>query len=272
LAPAYARGMLAAAAASFAYRPGAPVLRSIDVRVQAGRVTAVIGPNGAGKSTLLRLLVGIVRPASGAITLQGADLSLMTHKHRARRIAYIPQRTSVAFAYTVRQYVALGRYSAAVRDDAGAVDRALARMDLHSRADDPVPELSAGQQQRAAFARALAQLDQRPAPEGTRALLADEPVAAMDPLHAQLSMRVLREQAAAGLAVGVVLHDMSLALRWCDDAVLLAADGRIAAQGTARDVLSPDILQKVFGVGFVRLEDPASAAAAIVPAADLSPL
>ena len=264
--------MLAAAAASFAYRPGAPVLGSIDVRLQPGRVTAIIGPNGAGKSTLLRLLVGIHRPTSGAVTLDGADLGRMPHKHRARRIAYIPQKTSVAFAYTVRQYVALGRYSAAVRDDAPAIDLALARMDLQPRADDLIPELSAGQQQRAAFARALAQLDQTPAPEGTRALLADEPVAAMDPLHALHSMRVLREQAAAGLAFGVVLHDMSLALRWCDDAVLLAADGRVAAQATAKEVLAPEILQSVFGVGFVRLEDPTSAAAAIVPAADLTPL
>jgi iron complex transport system ATP-binding protein len=264
--------MLAAAAASFAYRRGSPVLRSIDVRLQPGRVSVVIGPNGAGKSTLLRLLVGILRPTSGAITLSGADLGQMTHKQRARRIAYIPQKTSVAFAYTVRQYVALGRYSAAVRDDSGAVERALDRMDLHSRAEDPIPELSAGQQQRAAFARALAQLDQEPAAEGTRALLADEPVAAMDPLHAQHSMRVLREQAEAGLAVGVVLHDMSLALRWCDDAVLLAADGRIAAQGAAKEVLAPHMLQSVFGVGFVRLEDPAGTAAAIVPAADLTPL
>jgi iron complex transport system ATP-binding protein len=264
--------MLVSTSASFSYRPGKPVLQEVSVALEPGAVTALIGPNGAGKSTLLRLLVGVLRPTSGSVTLDGADLAAMGHKERARRIAYIPQKTSIAFAYSVRQYVSLGRYSASMGDDAQSVSRALERMSLQPRAEDPLPELSAGQQQRAAFARALAQLDQAPAPQGTRALLADEPVAAMDPLHCQHAMQVLRDQADLGIAVGVVLHDMSLALRWCNRALLLSADGRVAAQGPTREVLAPGVLDRVFGVRFVRLEDSAAAAAAIVPAGDLTPL
>ncbi len=262
--------MLAANSASFSYRAERPVLRGVQLGLEPGSMTAIIGPNGAGKSTLVRLLVGVLRPTAGSVALDGEELGAMSHRERARRIAYIPQRTSVAFAYTVRQYVALGRYSSGPVDDALPIERALARMDLSGRAGDPLPELSAGQQQRAAFARALAQLDLSPAPGGTRALLADEPISAMDPLHAIRAMEVLREQAAAGLAVGVVLHDMSMALHWCDRAVLLSGEGSVAAAGECREVLAPGVLDAVFGVRFVRLEAPGGAAA-IIPESTPAP-
>jgi iron complex transport system ATP-binding protein len=268
--------MLAATNLSFAYSPSRPVLRGVSLALKPGSVMAIIGPNGAGKSTLLRLLVGVLRPGGaggggggsgggGEVTIDDRPLAGLSHRERARCIAYVPQRTSLAFAYSVRQYVALGRYSAESGDDIGAVERALARLELTERASDPLPELSAGQQQRAALARALAQLDagQGAAAAPTRALLADEPASAMDPAHAHAAMQLLREQADRGLAVGVVLHDLTLALRWCDQAAVLAGDGSLAAAGPVAEVLTPRTLEGVFGIRFVHLEVPGGAAALI---------
>jgi iron complex transport system ATP-binding protein len=252
--------MLSIDEVSFAYSPAKPVLRGVSARLEAGVVTAIVGPNGAGKSTLCRVAVGVLRPGSGSVALGGEDVHALGHRERARRVAYVPQKTSIAFAYTVRQYVALGRYSSAGGGDEAAVERALSRMDLLGRAGDPLPELSAGQQQRAAVARALAQLD---GAGEVKSLLADEPVSAMDPLHALQTMAVLREAAGEGAAVGVVLHDLSLALRWCERAVVLDSSGSVAAAGPVGGVLTPETLQRVFGVRFVRLEAPGGASALV---------
>jgi iron complex transport system ATP-binding protein len=256
---------LTASDISFSYAPGRPVLRAVSVRLCAGAVTVIIGPNGAGKSTLLRILAGLARPASGSVALADRDLARVTHRQRARLLAYLPQRPSLAFAFTVRQVVGLGRYAAARTP--GVIDRALAMVGLADRAGEPFGELSAGQQQRASLARALAQLDLDDLARSASglALLADEPVSAMDPLQALRTMELLRAAAGRGLAVGVVLHDLSLAARFADRAVLLSPQGTVAAQGPGADVLRPEALAPVFGVGFRRLEDAASGAAALVP-------
>jgi iron complex transport system ATP-binding protein len=259
--------MLSTSSLQFSYHAARPVLRELSIALEPGRMTAIVGPNGAGKSTLLRLLAGVLRPGAGQVALDGQDLGSFSYKDRARRLAYVPQKTSIAFAYTVRQYIGLGRYSSGSNDDAAAVDRALERTDLQARADEPLPELSAGQQQRAALARALAQLDLRSPPAGARALLADEPVAAMDPLHALQTMRLLHEQADGGLAVGVVLHDLSLALRWCDRAIALDSAGKLAGAGAAGEILNPDLLERLYGVRFARLQTP-EGLAALIPAAN----
>lgn len=243
--------MLNAEHVEFAYRRDRPVLRAVSMAAPAGAVTAVVGPNGAGKSTLLRLLLGLARPTSGRVLLEGADVTGIPHADRARRLGYIPQRGSVAFAFSVREVVRLGLYAAhSGGDGMASVDAALERVGLRDRADDPFGALSAGQQQRATIARVLAQLE---ASSGPRALLADEPVAALDPRHAVETMALLRGLARDGLAVVVVLHDLMLAARWADAAVLLSADGRVAAAGPPAEVLGPGTLPSVFGVEFERL-------------------
>jgi len=255
---------LQAADLAFSYAPSRPILHNLSFSLQPGSVCALVGPNGAGKSTLLRLLLGVLTPTRGQISLDGQPLQSFSHRQRAQRIAYVPQRTSLAFAFTIREFVRLGRYSVSGREDKSAIAAAMDRAGLLDRADEPIATLSAGQQQRAALARALAQLD-APAPAGSaRFLLADEPVSAMDPRHALEAMALLRSLADSGLGVAVVLHDLTLAVRFCDQALVLSEAGHLAAAGA--HALSPDILDPVFGVSFDRIDGRGGGApAALVP-------
>jgi iron complex transport system ATP-binding protein len=225
---------------------------------------AIVGPNGAGKSTLLRVMAGLLTPSRGTIELDGAALADRSPRQRAKRIAYVAQRPSLAAPCTVWQLVALGRFSAS--SSAGwagqpqrdpAADWAMAQMRVSDWADVPMHELSAGQQQRVSLARALAQLTS-PAGEGAMptcagALLADEPISAMDPAFAVRTLGLLRALTTQGLAVAMVLHDLTLAARHATHAALLACDGRLAAFGPSSDVLAPEALAEVFGVPFARL-------------------
>ncbi len=243
----------------FSYGPDAGrrrVLDGVTMDVSEG-VTAVIGPNGSGKSTLLRLMLGLLRPASGEVAWETSKGIVPAHRlgaaGLARRCAYIPQRAEVSSAFTVREVAALGRFALSASDE--AVFRALDRMDVLDRRDDPYAHLSAGQQQRVVAARALAQLDPGnaragPGALGGKVLLADEPFSALDPAHAELMAGALRETARAGAGVVVVLHDLTTA----DRVLLLDPSGNVAAHGGVGEAMTPEILRRVFGVGFERLE------------------
>ncbi|MEO0482599.1 MAG: ABC transporter ATP-binding protein [Planctomycetota bacterium] len=253
------------------YRRGEPVLREASGVFQAGAFTAVLGPNGSGKSTLLRTLVGALRPMTGSASLEteGAeamDLFSAPARARARRVAFVPQAGGPIFDYTAREVVRLGRFTARGRDDDRAVDAALEQVGLSHVARRPYPSLSIGQRQRVNVARALAQLrlpiGDPPTDElAGKALLADEPVAAMDPKAAADTLGLLRELARAGAAVAVVLHDLSAAARYADRALILSQEGRVVVEGRAEEVLgfeptaaNDDPLEAVFGVAFERGE------------------
>ncbi|MEX2219582.1 MAG: ABC transporter ATP-binding protein [Phycisphaerales bacterium] len=241
--------------AGFAYHPSRPVLRGIGAGLAPGALTVIVGPNGAGKSTLLRLMAGVLRPTAGRVTLDGHDVSALGHGPRARRIGFLAQRTSLAFAYTLRQFVALGRYAAGGAGDPAepSITAALGRAGLADRAGEPFGALSAGQQQRAALARVLIQLESSAEPPERRTLLADEPVSAMDPRHALESMDLLHALARRGLSVAVILHDLSLALRYADHAWVLDPSGTLVAAGPAPATLTPATLDPVFQVRFEAL-------------------
>src|SRR5262249_12498838 len=151
------------------------------------------------------------------------------------------------FAFTVAQVVRLGRYARGAENE-GAVRRSLDRVGLSPRAAEPFGTLSAGQQQLATLARVLAQLD-GPS-DGAPVLLGVDPVEAMDPRHAMETLGLLRDMAAGGAAVLVVLHDLTLAARFADRAIVLGTDGRVAADGDAGEALDPARLEPVFGVPF----------------------
>ncbi len=237
----------------FAFVPVKPVLAGVSARFEPGRVTAVLGPNGSGKSTLLRLLLGVLKPMAGRATLDGRDTTSVVGAARAASIAYIAQRAEGWSPFRVRDVVAMGRH--ALPRDEQAVDAALAATQTSELAEEPIAALSVGQQQRVAVARVLAQMrGRRPISGGTRCVLADEPASAMDPAHARRTMALFRQLAAEGAAVVLVLHDFTLAARDTDDAVLLDASGRVAAQGSADAVLKPEVLEPVFGTRFQRLE------------------
>lgn len=243
---------------TFAYRRGTTVLRDCSAEFPAGAVTAIIGPNGAGKTTLLRALLGLIEPQQGSADHAGAPVLSLRARVRAARLAYAPQRPSIVGAFTTRRVVALGRLALPSRPD--LIDRALADADLSSKAEHPFTTLSAGQQQRAALARALAQLDAWTEAPHPRALLADEPVASLDPAHALAAMGLLRAAAARNIAVILATHDLIAARRFADRAVALNAQGAVAAQGLAADVLSPPTLARLFNVPFDEAATPHGAA------------
>jgi iron complex transport system ATP-binding protein len=226
---------------------GRPILQGINLRVGAGACVALLGANGAGKSTLLRAAIGLSPPRTGSVRLNGADPFLMEASARARAAAYLPQIRGLAWPLLVRDVVALGRFAhggnlgALHGPDAAAVERALAACDLQDLADRNADTLSGGERALMHIARALA----AEAP----VLFADEPVAALDPLHAWRVMELIRDFAQKGGAAVTVLHDPALAGRFCNRIVGLK-DGRIQADGAPRDVLTPDFLAQIYGAAF----------------------
>lgn len=223
----------------------APALRNICVRLDRarGRIVALIGPNASGKSTLLRCIIGALRPDSGAVLLNGRALHRMKPREIAHSVAYVPQRSIVSAAFSVRQVVELGRYALSPSDR--RVIDAIDRMDLSSVTSRPYRALSVGQQQRVMLARALAQLE----PHAILAL--DEPTAAMDLRHVAMTHHALVELAGSKMDTTIIIamHDLTLAASIAQE-VWLLKDGRLIASGSAGDVLEPEHLRAAFDVGF----------------------
>jgi iron complex transport system ATP-binding protein len=231
--------------------PGQPVLAWASGALAPGRVTAILGPNGAGKSTLLGLLAGLAEPAHGQVLLQGRVVTDHAPEHIARWRAVMPQDTAVAFDFTVREVVDMGRYPHRRQPsahEAQVVDAAMQATGVAHLAARSVTTLSGGERARTHLARALAQIWE-PVPEAPhRWLLLDEPTAALDLAHQHQTLRLLRRWAVQqGVGVVVVLHDLNLALRYAHDAVLLAQGG--ALFGQVDEVVTPATVQRVWGVG-----------------------
>lgn len=227
---------------SVALQVGRSILvKDVSCSIGAGQVTGLIGPNGAGKSTLLMAMAGLVSLASGSIALDGRTLNQWQAGTLARRRAYLPQTASIHWPITVSEAVALGRLPFGDAGGAGraAVLQAIEDCDLGRLASRPVSSLSGGERARVHLARLLAQ---QPA-----LILADEPASELDPAHQLRALALLRQAAARGAAVVVVLHDLTAAARWCDR-ILLLAQGGLMAEGPPTDVLTAPILAAAFGI------------------------
>ena len=221
------------------------VLQNIDLSLEPGRLTALIGPNGAGKTTLMRAMAGLVRPSAGEVALNGAPVARMRASERAQAIAYLPQGGAVAWPLPVESVVALGRLPHGEEPDRlpkpgrEAVAAALLSVGLQGFETRPAAALSGGERARMLLARALA--TQAPA------LLADEPVAALDPRHQLIVLDVLKAHAHAGATVVAILHDLNLAARFADRIVLLN-QGKLEASGSPEAVLTEARLASSFGI------------------------
>lgn len=227
-------------------RYGARVaLDGVSLSIGKGALVGLLGPNASGKTTLLRALAGLVRPDAGAIRFDGVPADGLSARARARRIAYLEQGAQCHWPLSAERVVALGRlahqgpWSRATEADRRAVAAAMARCDVTALADRPVTTLSGGEAARVLLARALA--------AEPDILLADEPVSHLDPYHQIGVMEVLRRLADEGALVIAVLHDLSLAARFCDRLVLLSA-GRVAADGPPAAVMTAATLARVFSV------------------------
>ncbi len=227
---------------SFSYPRGPRVLNAVKCAIEPARVTAIVGPNGAGKSTLIRLLAGLRHTDSGSVRIDDRALSSLRPRDRAQRIAFLEQRPTLAFDFSVLRVVSFGAFTG--ERDCALISEALARFELEDIRDQPFASLSVGQQQRCAFARAWVQIAGR----DNAYLLADEPCSAMDPRHTIQTMKSMRELAVAGLGIGVVIHDLNIACRFADRAIVLNQHGRLAAQGTVEQAMTPEILAQVFEV------------------------
>jgi iron complex transport system ATP-binding protein len=220
------------------------VIRGLSLpALRGGGLTAVLGPNGSGKSTLLKVVAGLVPARRGQLTMDGRDLGHLSPAARSRLIAYMPQSLPAAVHLRVLESVLVaGRAHArdSTKTDADAASALLARLGIGHLALRYLDELSGGQKQLAGLAQALIR--------EPRVLLLDEPLSALDLHHRFQVMALLkRETAARGLVTLVVLHDLDMALRHADHAVLVHA-GRIAAEGVPVDVITPATLAAVYGV------------------------
>ncbi len=225
-------------------------LADIDLTLGAGEVLVLVGPNGSGKSTLAGALAGLLPPSGGQVRLGDRDLSSLSPRDRARRIGLLPQQAQSAWPVTVANLVAFGRIPhgdvPAVPGRVGgpahrAIASALAALNLTNYADRPVTHLSGGEQARAHLARVLA--------GEPDVIIADEPIAELDPAHAVQVMAMLRRLARDGRAVLATMHDLSMALRFADR-IAVMTDGRIQDLGSPADVAGGAALEDAFGIPF----------------------
>lgn len=223
---------------------GRAVVRGVSAQLSAGALTGIIGPNGAGKSTLARAMLGLV-PVTGHVAIDGEAIATIARDRLARRLAYLPQGQTLHWPLTVERLVGLGRLphlgplSRVSAADEAAIERAMRRADILDLRTRDATELSGGERARVLLARALA--------VEAPALIADEPLASLDPGHQIDVMDVLRVEALNGTLVIAVLHDLTMAGRYCDR-LLLLDQGRIVADGAPADVLTRDHLRTVYGI------------------------
>ncbi|MDQ1199364.1 ATP-binding cassette domain-containing protein [Agrobacterium sp. SORGH_AS 787] len=232
---------------------GRQILAPLTLEIPlSGQVVGLIGHNGSGKSTLLKLMARQLAPTTGSIELDGRSLGAWGNRSLARKMAYLAQHLPPAAGMTVRELVSLGRYpwhgalGRFSREDTQKTDEAITLTGLDSLVDRLVDTLSGGERQRAWLAMLVAQ--------DTECLLLDEPISALDIAHQievlSLIHKLSREN---GLGIVVVLHDVNMAARFCDNIIALHS-GEMIFQGTPKTLMISEALQKIYGLAMDVLE------------------
>jgi len=219
------------------------IVHDVELSVAAGELVMLLGPNGAGKSTLLKAVSGDA-PARGEILVSGQALTDWCPQALSRHRGVMPQRVDINFPLTAEEVVRLGLSAKSPGRADELVEHLLSELEISHLRHRLVPGLSGGEQQRLQLARVLAQIADT---EGERLLLLDECTSALDPAHQQVVLqrvqRLAREQ---GVAVLAVVHDLNLAAQYADRLVMMRA-GRCVLEGSAREVLTPEVLDAVYG-------------------------
>ena len=211
-------------------------------------MVAIVGPNGAGKSTLLRMLSGDLRPTGGRVALEERDIEQPIRRANWRSIApMLSQHVHVSFPFTVEEIVEMGAGERSRAASRPLVEAALDEVGLERFRGRQLPTLSGGEQQRAHFARVLVQLACGEAMHGPGLLLLDEPTSSLDMRHQIDLVESARRRAKTGTAVVAILHDLNLAMRFADR-ILLLHQGRLAADGDRRDIVTADAIRHIFEV------------------------
>jgi iron complex transport system ATP-binding protein len=236
--------MLEARALGFGF-PGHAVGRDVSFALAPGEVLCVLGPNGSGKTTLFRTVLGLLARQGGEISIGGASLDELTRTQIARRVGYVPQGHSAYFAFTLREFVLMGRtshlgaFSSPGGRDLDAAERALESLGIAELAGHPITDVSGGERQLALIARALAQ--------EPRLLVMDEPTASLDFGNQVRVMERIAALARSGIAILFSSHNPDHALLVAGRALLLGA-GRALALGEPRAVIRPEALEQLYGV------------------------
>ena len=229
------------------------ILHDLSLELDSGALIVVIGPNGAGKSTLMSALAGLEPPTSGEVTLDGVSLQAIHRKALARTRAYLPQNPRSEWPLPVERLVALGLtptlppFGPLSPDLSARVRAAMEACDIAHLADQAATTLSGGELSRAMLARAIV--------GDPQVLIVDEPTTGLDPRHAIGALARLKGLAAAGRLVIASVHDLTLAARF-GDRVIALADGRLAADGPVKEVLTPELLRRLFSVDATLLHTP----------------
>ena len=253
--------MLEVGALSFGF-PGRTIGRDVSFSLGAGEVLCVLGPNGGGKTTLFRTILGLLTRHGGSITLEGSALASLSRAEIARRVGYVPQGHSAYFAYTVREFVLMGRtahlgvFASPAKKDFAVADQALESLGIAHLADKPVTEISGGERQLALVARALAQ--------EPKLLVLDEPTANLDFGNQVRVLQRIGALAGSGIAILFSSHDPDHAFL-CARRALLLAEGRVLEIGTPREVIRADTLERMYGVS-VKVIDLGGGAHTCLPA------
>ncbi len=236
--------MLELRALAFGF-PGRTIGRDVSFSLAAGEILCVLGPNGGGKTTLFRTLLGLIRKHSGFIGLEGNAIENLSREEIARRAGYVPQGHSAYFAFTLREFVLMGRtsrlgaFAAPGKSDRQVAERALESLGIAQLADKPVTEVSGGERQLALVARALAQ--------EPRLLVMDEPTAGLDFGNQIRVLGKISELAATGISILFSSHDPDHALLSAHRALLLG-EGRALEIGAPQQVIRTETLKRLYGV------------------------